>query len=69
MQNPVQSVIRRKIRCSNRRAILANPGKKRHKPLETRAYATVCNGHPEPAKIISGEDRIRTCGPVSRSPI
>ena len=36
---------------------------------ETMAYANSCDDLPTPAKIISGEDRIRTCGPVSRSPI
>lgn len=36
---------------------------------ETTAYAKSCDDLPRPAKIISGEDRIRTCGPVSRSPI
>ena len=35
----------------------------------TTAYAKSCDDLPTPAKIISGEDRIRTCGPVSRSPI
>jgi integrase len=38
-------------------------------PRETRAYATVCDGLQSPAKYISGEDRIRTCGPVSRSSV
>ncbi len=38
-------------------------------PCDTRAYAIPCKVLRRPAKIISGEDRIRTCGPVSRSPI
>jgi hypothetical protein len=33
------------------------------------AYANDCDFLLDTAKIISGEDRIRTCGPVSRSPI
>jgi len=36
---------------------------------ETTAYAMSCDDLPMPAKIISGEDRIRTCGPVSRSSV
>ena len=35
----------------------------------TTAYAISCDDLPTPAKYISGEDRIRTCGPVSRSPV
>jgi len=38
-------------------------------PCETRAYSSVCDDLPRPAKIISGEDRIRTCGAVSHPPI
>ena len=38
-------------------------------PSKTGAYARLCDDLPTPAKYISGEDRIRTCGPVSRSPI
>ena len=36
---------------------------------ETTAYASACEFLPMPAKYISGEDRIRTCGPVSRSSV
>jgi integrase len=36
---------------------------------ETTAYAKSCDDLPRPAKIISGEDRIRTCGPVTQSRI
>jgi hypothetical protein len=36
---------------------------------ETTAYASACDFLPMPAKYISGEDRIRTCGPVSRSSV
>jgi integrase len=38
-------------------------------PCKTRAYAIVCDRVQPPAKYISGEDRIRTCGPVSRSSV
>ena len=58
------------MRRSNRRRDSARrPARNDISPCESRAYATICNGLPEPAKIISGEDRIRTCGPVSRSPV
>jgi len=33
------------------------------------AYATSCDPQLDAAKLSSGEDRIRTCGPVTRSPI
>jgi len=36
---------------------------------EATAYASACDFLPMPAKYISGEDRIRTCGPVSRSSV
>ena len=38
-------------------------------PYKMASYATDCEGLPNLAGIISGEDRIRTCGPVSRSPV
>ena len=38
-------------------------------PCNTRACAVQCDSVRFPAGIISGEDRIRTCGPVSRSRI
>ena len=36
---------------------------------EETVYAIICDALQRSAKLISGEDRIRTCGPVSRSPI
>lgn len=36
-------------------------------PFTERAYAKSCDDLPMPAKIISGEDRIRTCGGLSPS--
>ena len=38
-------------------------------PAATRAYATGCDTGRESATASSGEDRIRTCGPVARSRI
>ena len=38
-------------------------------PAVTRAYATRCDDGREDARPSSGEDRIRTCGPVARSRI
>jgi hypothetical protein len=34
---------------------------------DTRAYDESCDDLPRPARIISGEDRIRTCGGLSPS--
>ena len=38
-------------------------------PVVTRAYAKSCDTVQDGANDTSGEDRIRTCGPVTRSPI
>ena len=38
-------------------------------PDESRAYATACDDRRQRAGTQSGEDRIRTCGPLARSPI
>ena len=38
-------------------------------PCDTRAYANHCKVVRRPAKIISGEDRIRTCGGLTPSRI
>ena len=38
-------------------------------PDESRAYAVCCDNVRDSAQTFSGEDRIRTCGPVARSPI
>ena len=58
LQNPVQHAHAR-----NR----TSPQESKITPDKLRGYATVCEAQRVGAKGLSGEDRIRTCGPVARS--
>ena len=60
LQNPVQHT---------RAASRSNSQETTQAPDQSGAYANLCNTTPVGAPPSSGEDRIRTCGPVAGSPI
>ena len=47
----------------------SDPHKTTQAPVLTRAYANLCDDQRDAASHPSGEDRIRTCGPVARTRI
>jgi len=65
VQNPVQSSDNSgaKSGAAASRGVSQEVARNDISRCETTAYAKSCDDLPRPARIISGEDRIRTCGP------